>query len=223
MTTESAGAGVTLSHLRTGREPRARQAEVRIGLGRIDPRHRRTRRVHPRRGRRRRADIDRRTSTPAAKAKTIGRALSSTPSSVIVATKGGYGDAGRGKPEILRREIEQSLASLRVGQSPLLSPSRRPGNADRGELGRDQGVRRPRRDRAGRVSKVDITLIERARRSCRSRRGANEYNLVERKYDDAVDYCAREGMVFVPYYPLRADPGHALHRSQTGTKPRRDR
>ena len=51
--------------------------------------------------------------------KTIGRALSSTPSNVIVATKGGYGDAGRGKPEILRREIEQSLASLRVGQITL--------------------------------------------------------------------------------------------------------
>ena len=38
----------------------------------------------------------------------------------------------------------------------------------------------------------------------------NEYNLAERKYDDVVDHCAREGMVFVPYYPLRVDPGRAL-------------
>src|SRR5690242_9403950 len=53
--------------------------------------------------------------------KTIGRALSLPPtrSGVMVATKGGYGDAGRGKPEILRREIEQSLASLRVERIAL--------------------------------------------------------------------------------------------------------
>ena len=38
----------------------------------------------------------------------------------------------------------------------------------------------------------------------------NEYNLAERKYDDVVDYCAREGIAFMPYYPLRGDPGRAL-------------
>ncbi len=45
---------------------------------------------------------------------TIGRALSPAPSGVVVATKAGYGGAGRGRPEVLREEIEQSLASLRV-------------------------------------------------------------------------------------------------------------
>ncbi len=38
----------------------------------------------------------------------------------------------------------------------------------------------------------------------------NEYNLTERESDDVVDYCAREGIVFVPYYPLGAKPGRAL-------------
>ena len=51
--------------------------------------------------------------------KTIGRTLSPAPSNVVIATKGGYGDAGRGKPDVLRREIEQSLASLRVDRITL--------------------------------------------------------------------------------------------------------
>lgn len=36
------------------------------------------------------------------------------PDDVLVATKGGYGGAGQGRPEIVRAQIEQSLKSLRV-------------------------------------------------------------------------------------------------------------
>ncbi len=144
--------------------------------------------------------------------KTIGRALSSTPSNVIVATKGGYGDAGRGKPEILRREIEQSLASLRVGQITLYYLHRvDPETPIEESLGAiKEYVDRGAIERVG-LSKVDIPLIERARKVVPIAAVQNEYNLAERKYDDVVDHCAREGMVFVPYYPLRGDPGRALH------------
>jgi pyridoxine 4-dehydrogenase len=30
----------------------------------------------------------------------------------------------------------------------------------------------------------------------------NRFNLSERTYDNVVDYCAREGLVFLPYFPL---------------------
>jgi aryl-alcohol dehydrogenase-like predicted oxidoreductase len=60
------------------------------------------------------------------------------------------------------------------------------------------------------VSKVDIPLVERARKVVPIAAVQNEYSLAKRKYDDVVDYCAREGIVFVPYYPLGADPGRAL-------------
>ena len=43
---------------------------------------------------------------------TIGRALATRPAGVVVATKGGYGSAGRGRPEVLRQEIEQSFTRL---------------------------------------------------------------------------------------------------------------
>ena len=130
---------------------------------------------------------------------------------MIVATKGGYGDAGRGKPEILRQEIEQSLASLRVGRIALYYLHRvDPETPIEESLGAiKEYVDRGAIERVG-VSKVDIPLIERARKVVPIAAVQNEYNLAERKYDDVVDYCAREGIVFVPYYPLRADPGRAL-------------
>jgi aryl-alcohol dehydrogenase-like predicted oxidoreductase len=43
----------------------------------------------------------------------IGDALDGSSEDVLVATKGGYGGAGQGRPEVLRAQIEQSLRSLR--------------------------------------------------------------------------------------------------------------
>src|ERR1700693_4852855 len=45
---------------------------------------------------------------------TIGEALSPFPEACIVATKGGIGGAGHGRPEVLRAELEQSLRQLRT-------------------------------------------------------------------------------------------------------------
>jgi aryl-alcohol dehydrogenase-like predicted oxidoreductase len=54
--------------------------------------------------------------TDGASERAIGEALAGTAAAgeVLVATKGGYGGAGQGRPEILRAEIEQSLRSLRT-------------------------------------------------------------------------------------------------------------
>jgi aryl-alcohol dehydrogenase-like predicted oxidoreductase len=152
--------------------------------------------------------------------KTIGRALSqvaatgTSHSSLVVATKGGYGDAGRGKPEILRREIEQSLKSLRVERIALYYLHRvDPETPIEESLGAiKEYVDRGAIERVG-VSKVDIPLIERARKVVPIAAVQNEYNLDERKYDEVVDYCEREKIVFVPYYPLGADPSRAVRET----------
>src|SRR4051794_7773887 len=44
---------------------------------------------------------------------TIGAALSPVPPGCVVATKGGFGGAGHGRPDVLRQEIELSLQRLR--------------------------------------------------------------------------------------------------------------
>ncbi len=35
----------------------------------------------------------------------------------------------------------------------------------------------------------------------------NRYNLDDRRHDAVIDHCEREGIAFVPYYPLRGDGG----------------
>src|SRR5437764_7590539 len=60
------------------------------------------------------------------------------------------------------------------------------------------------------LSQVGIDEIERARRVLPIAAVENEYNLSERRWDDVVDYCAGEGIVFVPYFPLRGGGGLAL-------------
>ncbi len=143
--------------------------------------------------------------------KTIGRALSSRSSNVVVATKGGYGSAGRGKPEVLRQEIEQSLASLRVERIALYYLHRvDPETPIEESLGAiKEYVGRGAIERVG-ISKVDIPLIERARKVVPIAAVQNEYNIEKRTSDDVVDYCEREGIIFVPYYPLGAKPNRAV-------------
>ena len=148
--------------------------------------------------------------------KAIGRALSPMPRGVVVATKGGYGGAGRGKPQALRAEIETSLGSLRVERIALYYLHRvDPETPIEESLGAiKECVDRGMIEHVG-VSQVDISLIERARKVVPIAAVQNEYNLDERRYDDVVDYCAREGILFVPFFPLRAEAPPALERAAT--------
>jgi aryl-alcohol dehydrogenase-like predicted oxidoreductase len=144
--------------------------------------------------------------------RTIGRALSPMRRDVVIATKGGYGTAGRGRPEVLRQEIEQSLASLRTDCIALYYLHRvDPETPIEESLGAiAEYVDRGAIEHVG-LSKVDIPQIERARTVLPIAAVQNEYNIGERDADDVVDYCEREGIIFVPYYPLGADPSRAVN------------
>ena len=60
------------------------------------------------------------------------------------------------------------------------------------------------------ISEVDIDQIERARTVVPIAAVQNHYNLSERKYEGVVDYCEAEGIVFVPFFPLRGEGGARL-------------
>jgi pyridoxine 4-dehydrogenase len=141
----------------------------------------------------------------------IGEALSPLPDGCIVATKGGGGGPGSGHPEVLRAELEQSLVRLRTDRISLYYLHRVDPQTpieeslgtikeyvDRGSV-RDVGI-----------SEVDVQQIERARRVVPIAAVQNRYNLSERKHDAVVDYCAAEGIAFVPFFPLRGDGGAPL-------------
>jgi pyridoxine 4-dehydrogenase len=132
---------------------------------------------------------------------TIGAALANAADGVVVATKGGWGGA---RPEVLREEIEESLRRLRTDsiwlyylhrpdpQTPLEeSVAAIKEQVDSGKI-RHVGL-----------SNVDVDQIERGRTVVEVTAVQNHYNLAERTHEDVVDYCEREGIVFVPYFPLR--------------------
>jgi pyridoxine 4-dehydrogenase len=143
---------------------------------------------------------------------TIGEALSPFPEGCIVATKGGGGGgAGRGRPEVLRAELEQSLRRLRTDTISLYYLHRvDPETPIEESLATIKEYRDLGRVRHVGISEVDIDQIERARRVVPIAAVQNHYHLSERKYEAVVDYCAGEGIVFVPFYPLRGNGGAAL-------------
>lgn len=140
---------------------------------------------------------------------TIGAALPSPPEGCVVATKGGYG-AGNGRPEVLRAQIEESLRRLgtdSIGLYYLHKPD------PETPLEESLGAIKEHRDRGSirhvGVSNVSVEQIERARQVVPVAAVQNHYNLAERGHDDVLEHCAENGIVFVPYFPLRAGGGRA--------------
>jgi pyridoxine 4-dehydrogenase len=140
----------------------------------------------------------------------LGEALADVSEEVLVATKGGY-RPGEGRPEVLSAQIEQSLRSLRTDAIGLYylhrvdpeTPLEESLGAIRAHV--DRGVIR----HVG-VSEVGIEQIERARRIVPIAAVQNRYNLAERQHDQVIDFCQREGIAFVPYFPLRGRGGPGL-------------
>jgi pyridoxine 4-dehydrogenase len=134
---------------------------------------------------------------------TIGAALSSSSDAALVATKGGYRDA---RPEVLSEELEESLRRLRLESIDLYYLHKPDPHVP---LEESLGVLKEYRDRGAiqhvGVSNVTRDQAERAREVVPIAAVQNHYNLAERKSDDVVDYCADNGIVFVPYFPLRAE------------------
>jgi pyridoxine 4-dehydrogenase len=139
--------------------------------------------------------------------RTIGEALEGAAEEVLVATKGGYRGA---RPEALQAEIEQSLRSLRTDAIGLYYLHRvDPETPLEDSLGAikayvDRGAIR----HVG-VSEVSIEQIERARQVVPIAAVQNRYSVADRGHDDVVDHCEREGIAFVPYFPLRGPGGNA--------------
>jgi pyridoxine 4-dehydrogenase len=139
---------------------------------------------------------------------TIGAALAPLPDDVVVATKGGWNGAS---PEAIAAEIDESFQRLRTNSIPLYYLHRPdPRTPIEESLGAIKEARDGGKIRHVGVSNVSVAEIERARQVVPVAAVQNHYSLSEREHDDVVDYCEREGIVFVPYFPLRGVRGPAL-------------
>ena len=148
----------------------------------------------------------------------IGAAFEGAGEDVLVATKGGY-RPGQGRPGVLGRQIEQSLRSLRTETIGLYYLHRvDPQTPLEESLGAikayvDRGVIR----HVG-LSDVSVAQILQGREIVPIAAVQNRYNLQERGHDDIVEFCERERIAFVPYFPLRGHggPGVAAAAARLG-------
>jgi pyridoxine 4-dehydrogenase len=143
----------------------------------------------------------------------IAEALHPYPKDLLIATKAGFERPGpgewvkNGRPEHLRDRCEGSLRRLKVERIDLFQLHRiDPDVPVADQLGALQRLREEGKIRHVGLSEVSVDDIESARETIEIASVQNRYNLEDREWDDVVDYCARHGIAFIPWYPLAAGP-----------------
>jgi pyridoxine 4-dehydrogenase len=151
----------------------------------------------------------------------IAEALHPYPEGLVIATKGGLRRTGPGewprdaRPERLKECCEGSLRRLRVDRIDLYqlhSPDRNVPLED--SLGALKELQDEGKIRHVGVSNVSLDEFERARAVIDVVTVQNRYSLTDRQSEDVLDACDRDGLGFIPWYPLAtgdlARPGGPL-------------
>lgn len=151
----------------------------------------------------------------------IGETLYPYPEDMVIATKGGLVRGGPGKwepngrPEHLREACEGSLERLKLERIDLYQLHRiDPNVPEEEQFGVLSELRDEGKIRYVGLSEVDVEEIQRAQEAVPIVSVQNRYNLTDRGSEDVLDYCEREGIAFIPWFPLAvgelARPGGAL-------------
>ena len=130
---------------------------------------------------------------------------------IVVATKGGYTRHGPdiweelGRPEYLRQCVLMSLRRLDVERIDLWQLHRIDDKVPRDEqFGVIAEMQREGLIRLVGLSEVSVADIDEARRYFDVASVQNMYNIVSRGSEDVLEYCEREAIAFIPWYPLGA-------------------
>ena len=132
---------------------------------------------------------------------------------ITLATKGGLtrnGKAGagwppNGRPEHLRSACEASLRRLRLETIDLYQLHRPDPETPFAEsVGALRDLKEAGAIRHVGLSNVSVAQLEEARRIVEIASVQNEYNLGNSESEDVLEACQREGIAFLPWYPLDA-------------------
>ena len=130
---------------------------------------------------------------------------------VVIATKAGLTRQGPGQwtpvgvPAYLRQQCEMSLRHLGLERIDLFQLHRiDPDVPEDEQFGVLADLQREGKIRFIGLSEVPVAAIQRARRTLPIVSVQNRYNVTDRASDPVVDYCERERMAFLPWYPLGA-------------------
>jgi aryl-alcohol dehydrogenase-like predicted oxidoreductase len=141
----------------------------------------------------------------------IAEALYPYPEGLVIATKGGLTRHGPdvwkpvGRPEYLRQCVEMSLRRLKVETIDLWQLHRiDPQVPVEDQLGLVKEMQAEGKIRHFGLSEVSVTEVEKARALLPVVSVQNLYNVAERKAEPVLEYCERENIGFIPWFPVAA-------------------
>jgi aryl-alcohol dehydrogenase-like predicted oxidoreductase len=154
----------------------------------------------------------------------IAEALHPYPKGLVIATKGGLTRSGPGewapvgRPEYLRQCVEMSLRRLRVDRIDLYQLHRiDPKVPVEDSLGALVELQKAGKIRHIGLSEVSVPELRRAQDTARIVSVQNLYNIGNRQSEPVLEHCAKEGIGFIPWFPLAAGdlarPGSALDQA----------
>jgi pyridoxine 4-dehydrogenase len=141
----------------------------------------------------------------------IAEALFPYPPDLVIATKGGWNRPGpdqwthNASPSHLREAVEGSLKRLRrdrIDVYQLHTPD--PVISFESSIETLATLRSEGKIRLVALSNVTKEHIERARRIVPIVSVQNRYSFADREWDYVVTYCERNGIAFIPWFPLAA-------------------
>ena len=158
---------------------------------------------------------------PAVSEELIAEALYPYPKGLVIATKGGWNRPGPNQwthnatPAHLREAVEGSLKRLRLDRFDVYQlhhPD--PVVPFEDSVGTLVQLQKEGKIRLVALSNVTQEHIERAKRIVPIVSVQNRYSFADREWDYVVDYCERNKIAFIPWFPLGAGrvAGEALNQ-----------
>lgn len=143
----------------------------------------------------------------------IAEALHPYPPGLLIATKGGLVRTEaiewprNGHPEHLKWACEGSLARLRVDCIDLYQLHAPDPNVPyEDSIGALAQLQASGKIRHIGVSNVSVELLQRARAVAPIVSVQNRYNYEDRRWEEVLKICERDGLGFIPWFPLSAGP-----------------
>jgi aryl-alcohol dehydrogenase-like predicted oxidoreductase len=144
----------------------------------------------------------------------IAEALHPYPAGLVIATKGGLVRPGpgqwrsNGRPDYLKECVEGSLKRLRLERIDLYQLHRiDPKVPMEDSLGALKQMQDAGKIRHVGLSEVSPEEIARARNTLPIASAQNHYNFAEREWENTLAYCEREGLGFLPWFPVGGGNG----------------
>jgi pyridoxine 4-dehydrogenase len=148
---------------------------------------------------------------PEASEAIIAEALRPYPADLVIATKGGFERPGpdqwieNGTPQHLKSACEGSLRRLRLDRIDLYQLHRiDPKVPVEDQLGALKELQTQGKIKHIGLSEVSVRQIEHARTIVPVVSVQNRYSIADRGSEDVLEYCEKEKMGFIPWFPLAA-------------------